>query len=182
MFAVARALCLRVKLHADQLSNQGGAALAARSAALSADHLEYTDAAGVEALARSGSVAVLLPAAFYFLREKQRPPIAALRRAGVPMAVATDCNPGTAPVASILAAMNFAALEFGLSVEECLDGVTQHAARALGCEQECGTVAPGYWCDLAIWNVAHPAELVLTLGHRPLHTRLWRGQADGALC
>ena len=182
MFAVARALGLRVKLHADQLSNQGGAALAARSAALSADHLEYTDAAGVEALARSGSVAVLLPAAFYFLREKQRPPIAALRRAGVPMAVATDCNPGTAPVASILAAMNFAALEFGLSVEECLDGVTQHAARALGCEQECGTVAPGYWCDLAIWNVAHPAELVLTLGHRPLHTRLWRGQADGALC
>jgi imidazolonepropionase len=176
MFGAARALGMRVKLHADQLSNLGGAALAARCQALSADHLEYTDEAGVAALARSGCVAVLLPAAYYFLRQTQPPPIDALRRAGVPLAVATDCNPGTAPVASILAAMNFAALEFGLSVEECLDGVTRQAARALGREQECGSLAPGAWCDLAIWNVAHPAELVLSLGHRPLHARLFRGQ------
>ncbi len=181
LFSVARALGMRVKLHADQLSNQGGAALAARFDALSADHLEFTDAAGVAAMARSGCVAVLLPAAYYFLRQTQRPPIEALRRAGVPLAVATDCNPGTAPVASILAAMNFAALEFGLSVEECLDGVTRQAARALGLGQECGTIAPGYWCDLAIWNVTHPAELVLSLGHHPLHARLWRGQSDRAL-
>ena len=181
MFSVARALGLRVKLHADQLSNLGGAALAARHQALSADHLEYTDAAGVAALAGSGSVAVLLPAAYYFLRETQLPPIALLRRAGVPLAVATDCNPGTAPVASILAAMNFAALEFGLSVDECLDGVTRQAARALGRAAECGVIAPGYWCDLAIWNVAQPAQLVLTLGQRPLHARVWHGQTDQAL-
>jgi imidazolonepropionase len=181
LFSAARALGLRVKLHADQLSNQGGAALAARFEALSADHLEFTDAAGVAALARSGCVAVLLPAAYYFLRQTQRPPIEALRRAGVPMAVATDCNPGTSPVASILAAMNFAALEFGLSVDECLDGVTRQAARALGCARECGVVQPGYWCDLAIWNVTHPAELVLSLGHHPLHARLWRGRPDRTL-
>jgi imidazolonepropionase len=181
MFGAARALGLHLKLHADQLSNLGGAALAARHKALSADHLEFTDEAGVAALAQSGCVAVLLPAAYFFLRQTQRPPIAALRRAAVPMAVATDCNPGTAPVASILAAMNFAALEFGLSVEECLDGVTRQAARALGRAQDCGTLQPGYWCDLAIWNVAHPAELVLSLGHRPLHARIWRGQPDRAL-
>ena len=181
LFGAARALGLHLKLHADQLSNLGGAALAARHAALSADHLEYTDEAGVAALARSGCVAVLLPAAYFFLRQTQRPPIAALRRAAVPMAVATDCNPGTAPVASILAAMNFAALEFGLSVEECLDGVTRQAARALGRAQDCGLIQPGHWCDLAIWNVTHPAELVLSLGHRPLHARVWRGQADRAL-
>jgi imidazolonepropionase len=181
LFTAARALGMRVKLHADQLSNQGGAALAARFEALSADHLEFTDEAGVAAMARSGCVAVLLPAAYYFLRQTQLPPIAALRRAGVPMAVATDCNPGTSPVASILAAMNFAALEFGLSVEECLDGVTRQAARALGLQQECGTIAPGYWCDLAVWNVTHPAELVLSLGHHLLHARLWRGQPDHTL-
>lgn len=181
LFAAARALGLHVKLHADQLANLGGAALAARHAALSADHLEFTDEAGVAALAAGGCVAVLLPAAYFFLRQTQRPPIAALRRAAVPMAVATDCNPGTSPVASILAAMNFAALEFGLSVEECLDGVTRQAARALGRAKDCGAIQPGYWCDLAIWNVAHPAELVLSLGHRPLHARVWRGQADRAL-
>ncbi|MGB8693199.1 MAG: amidohydrolase family protein, partial [Steroidobacteraceae bacterium] len=111
----------------------------------------------------------------------QLPPIALLRRAGVPLAVATDCNPGTAPVASILAAMNFAALEFGLSVDECLDGVTRQAARALGRAAECGVIAPGYWCDLAIWNVAQPAQLVLSLGQRPLHARVWHGQTDQAL-
>ena len=176
IFAAARAHRLPVKLHADQLSNLHGAALAARHGALSADHLEYTDAAGVDALAAAGTVAVLLPGAYYFLRETQRPPVAALRRAGVPMAVATDCNPGTSPLSSILAAMNLAAVEFGLGVGDCLAGVTRHAARALGLQDATGTLEPGKWCDLAIWNVEQPAELVHNLGARPLHRRFWHGQ------
>ena len=175
---VARRLELPVKLHADQLSNMHAAALAARHGALSADHLEYTDAEGVAALAAAGTVAVLLPGAYYFLRERQLPPIAALRRAGVPMAVATDCNPGTSPMSSILTAMNLAALEFGLSTAECLAGVTAAAARALGLLEVLGTIEVGKWCDLAIWNVAEPAELVQGIGMRPLHRRIWHGRPD----
>ncbi|MDE2220802.1 MAG: imidazolonepropionase [Gammaproteobacteria bacterium] len=170
-FAAARTHGLPVKLHADQLSNTHGALLAAQHHALSADHLEYTDEAGVGALAAAGSVAVLLPGAYYFLRERQRPPLAALRRAGVPIAVATDCNPGTSPLTSILAAMNLAAVEFGLEVGECLAGVTRHAAQALGVQAEAGTISAGKWCDLAVWDVAEPAELVHNLGARPLHRR-----------
>ena len=177
-FSAARAHGLPVKLHADQLSNMHGAALAAQYGALSADHLEYTDANGVAAMAAAGTVAVLLPGAYYFLRERQRPPIDTLRDANVPMAVASDCNPGTSPLTSILTAMNFAAVEFGLSTEECLAGVTRVAARALGLHSTHGTIEIGKWCDLAMWNVAHPAELVQAIGARPLHCRLWHGQPD----
>ena len=177
-FVAARAHGLPVKLHADQLSNMHGAALAAQHGALSADHLEYTDAEGVAAMASAGTVAVLLPGAYYFLRERQRPPIDRLRDAHVPMAVATDCNPGTSPLTSILTAMNFAAVEFGLSTAECLAGATRVAARALGLHTTLGTIEEGKWCDLAIWNVAHPAELVQGIGARPLHCRLWHGQPD----
>ena len=177
-FEVARAHGLHLKLHADQLSNMHGATLAAQLGALSADHLEYTDDDGVAALAAAGTVAVLLPGAFYFLRERQRPPVEALRRARVPMAVATDCNPGTSPLTSILTAMNLAAVEFGLGTEECLAGVTRVAARALGLQATSGVIEPGKWCDLAIWNVTELAELVHNLGARPLHCRLWHGQPD----
>jgi len=179
VLAAAQRHGLPVKLHADQLSNMQAAALAARFHALSADHLEYTDEAGVAALAAAGTVAVLLPGAFHFLRERQPPPVAALRRAGVPIAVATDCNPGTSPLTSLLTAMNLAAVDFGLSVGECLAGVTREAARALGVLPETGSIDAGKWCDLAVWNVAHPAELVLSLGRRPLHCRIWRGRRDG---
>ena len=177
-FEAARAHGLPVKLHADQLSNMHGAALAAQYGALSADHLEYTDAEGIAAMAQSGTVAVLLPGAYYFLRERQRPPIELLRDANVPMAVATDCNPGTSPLTSILTAMNFAAVEFGFSTAECLAGVTRVAARALGLQATHGTIEAGKWCDLAVWNVSHPAELVQSIGARPLHLRLWHGQPD----
>jgi imidazolonepropionase len=177
-FVAARANGLKIKLHADQLSNMHGAALAAQHGALSADHLEYTDADGVAAMAAAGTVAVLLPGAYYFLRERQRPPIEMLREASVPMAVSTDCNPGTSPLSSILTAMNFAAVEFGLSTEECLAGTTRVAARALGLQATQGTIEVGKWCDLAIWNLAHPAELVQGIGARPLYSRLWHGQPD----
>jgi imidazolonepropionase len=177
-FEAARAHGLPVKLHADQLSNMHGAALAAQYGALSADHLEYTDADGIAAMAQSGTVAVLLPGAYYFLRETQRPPIELLRDANVPMAVATDCNPGTSPLTSILTAMNFAAVEFGFSTAECLAGVTRVAARALGLQATHGTIEAGKWCDLAVWNVSHPAELVQSIGARPLHLRIWHGQPD----
>jgi len=176
VFERARALGLAVKLHADQLSNMHAAALAAHYGALSADHLEFTDAAGVAALARAGTVAVLLPGAFYFLRQSQAPPVRALRQAGVPMAIASDCNPGTSPLSSLLAAMNLAAVEFGLSTAECLAGVTREAARALGVLADRGTIEVGKSCDLAIWNVAQPAALVYSLGSRSLHERVWQGQ------
>ena len=176
VFAAARAHGLRVKLHADQLSNGHGAALAAEFEALSADHLEYSDAAGVAAMARAGTTAVLLPAAFYFLRETQLPPIELLRRQRVPLAVATDCNPGTAPLTSLLLAMNMAATLFRLTVEECIAGVTREAARALGQLAQVGTLEAGKWCDLAIWNIERPAELVYRMGFNPLQRRVWRGQ------
>jgi imidazolonepropionase len=176
VFAAAQAHGLPVKLHAEQLSNLGGAALAARHGALSADHLEHLDQAGIAAMAEAGTVAMLLPGAYYFCRETQLPPIAALRDAGVPIALATDCNPGTSPLTSLLLAMNMGATCFRLTVAECLAGVTIHAAKALGLEAECGSLQPGKSCDLAIWNVEEPAELVYRMGARPLHARVWRGQ------
>jgi imidazolonepropionase len=176
LFDAAAAAGLPVKLHAEQLSNSHGAALAARYGALSADHLEHLDSAGVAAMAHAGTVATLLPGAFYFTRETVLPPIAALREAGVPMALATDCNPGTAPLTSLLLAMNMGATLFRLTVEECLAGVTRNAARALGLLDRIGTIELGKSCDLAIWDVEHPAELVYRMGFNPLHARIWSGR------
>ena len=176
VFDAARGLGLPVKLHADQLSNGGGAALAAKFGALSADHLEYTDDAGVAAMAGAGVVAVLLPGAYYVLRERQAPPVALLRKHGAPIAVATDSNPGTSPLTSLLLALNMAATLFGLTVDECLAGATRNAAKALGVGGETGTLEVGKWADLAIWDVERPAELVYRLGFNPLHARVWRGQ------
>ena len=175
VFAAAAALGLPVKLHAEQLSNLHGAELAARYRALSADHLEHLDEAGVAAMAKAGTVATLLPGAFYFVRETKLPPIEALRAAGVPIAIATDCNPGTSPLTSLLLAMNMAATLFRLTVEECLLGVTRNAARALGLLQEIGTLEAGKACDLAIWDIGRPAELVYRMGFNPLHARVWSG-------
>jgi imidazolonepropionase len=176
VFTAARQLGLPVKLHADQLSNLGGATLAARFGALSADHLEFTDGDGAAVMRRAGTVAVLLPGAFYFLRERQAPPVDAFRRHGVPIALATDMNPGTSPLTSILLAMNMAATLFRLTVEECLAGVTREAARALGRTDEVGTLTAGKWCDLAVWDIERPAELVYRIGFNPLYRRYWRGQ------
>jgi len=169
-------LGLPVKLHAEQFSNQGAATLAAGFHALSADHLEYLDETGATAMAAAGTVATLLPGAFYFVRETQVPPIALLRAQGVPIAIATDCNPGTAPLTSLLLVMNMAATLFRLTVEECLIGVTRNAARALGRRGEIGAIEAGAWCDLAIWDVERPAELVYRMGFNPLHRRVWRGR------
>jgi len=176
VFAAARARGLPVKLHADQLSNLGGAALAAEFSALSADHLEHTDEAGVAAMARAGTVAVLLPGAFYFIRETQKPPVELLRAHGVSMALATDCNPGSSPLTSLLLAMNMGATLFRMTVAECLLGVTREGARALGVLAETGTLEAGKWCDLAIWDIERPAELVYRIGFNPLHKRVWRGR------
>ena len=176
VFEAARAHGLPVKLHADQLSNLHGAALAARFGALSADHLEHTDAAGAAAMAQAGTVAVLLPGAYYFIRETRQPPIALLREHRVPIAIATDHNPGTSPLTSLLLTMNMAATLFRLTVDECLAGVTREAARALGLQHETGTLEAGKWADLAIWDIERPAELVYRIGFNPLHTRIWRGQ------
>jgi imidazolonepropionase len=175
VFTAARAAGLHVKLHADQLSNLHGAALAARFEALSADHLEHTDADGVAALAAAGTVAVLLPGAYYFLRERHQPPVDLLRRYRVPIAIATDMNPGTSPLSSILLAMNLAATQFRLTVVECLLGVTREAARALGRVHEVGTLEAGKRCDLAIWDIERPAELVYRMGFNSLYQRVWGG-------
>ena len=176
VFQAARARGLAVKLHADQLSNLHGAALAARFGALSADHLEHTDEDGVAAMAQAGTTAVILPGAYYFIRETQAPPIHLFRKHHVPMAIATDCNPGTSPMTSLLLAMNFAATLFRMNVEECLAGVTREAARALGLSAEVGTLEVGKSADLAIWDIETPAELVYRLGFNPLHQRVWKGQ------
>jgi imidazolonepropionase len=175
VFEAATAHGLRVKLHADQLSNLNGASLAAEFGALSADHLEYSDEAGVAAMSASGTVAVLLPGAFYFTRETQGPPIDLLRLHRVPIALATDCNPGTSPLTSLLLAMNLGATLFRLTVNECLAGVTREAARALGHLDQIGTLEAGKECDLAIWNIERPAELVYRIGLNPLQTRIWGG-------
>ncbi|MGA0599235.1 imidazolonepropionase [Caulobacter sp. KR2-114] len=175
VFVAARAHGLEVKIHAEQLSNQHGAALAAAFGALSADHLEHLDDAGVAAMAAAGVVATLLPGAFYFTRERTAPPIEALRAAGVAMALATDCNPGTSPLTSPLLAMNMAATLFRMTIEECLAGVTREAARALGLLADRGTLEAGKLCDLAIWDIGRPAELVYRMGFNPLHARIWRG-------
>lgn len=176
VFEAAKELGLPVKLHADQLSNLGGAALAAQFSALSADHLEHTDEAGAAAMAKAGTVAVLLPGAFYFIRETQKPPIEAFRQHGVPMALATDSNPGSSPLTSLLLAMNMGATLFRMNVAECLAGITREGARALGVLHETGTLEAGKWCDLAIWDIERPAELVYRIGFNPLHRRVWRGQ------
>ncbi|HEX4511109.1 MAG TPA: imidazolonepropionase [Burkholderiaceae bacterium] len=164
VFQAARALGLPVKLHAEQLSDCGGAALAARFHALSCDHLEHLGEDGIAAMREAGCVALLLPGAFHFLRETQRPPVAALRAAGVPMAVATDHNPGTSPTLSLPLMIHLACTEFGLTPEEALRGATQHAARALGLADR-GTLAAGLRADFALWKYAHPRELAYWFGH-----------------
>ena len=176
VFAAAHRAGLPVKLHADQLSESGGASLAAKFGALSADHLEYAGEEGLAAMARAGVTAVLLPGAFYVLRERQAPPVDLMRKHGLPLAVATDSNPGTSPMTSLLLALNMAATLFGLTVDECLAGATRNAARALGVAGEIGTLEAGKWADLAIWDIERPAELVYRLGFNPLHARVWRGE------
>ena len=174
IFDHAKTLGLPVKLHAEQLSDLHGAAMAARHGAMSADHLEWLGQDGVDAMAASGTVAVLLPGAFYTLRETQLPPVGALRDAGVPIALATDCNPGTSPLTSLLLAMNMGATLFRLTPAECLAGVTRNAARALGLADR-GVIAPGMRADLAIWDVHTPAELTYRIGFNPLHARIFGG-------
>jgi imidazolonepropionase len=176
VFDVAKMLGLPVKLHADQLSNLGGATLAARYGALSADHLEHTDEAGAAAMAKAGTVAVLLPGAFYFLRESKLPPVALLRKHGAHIALATDSNPGSSPLTSLLLAMNMAATLFRLTVDEIIAGVTREAARALGKLDRIGTLEIGKCCDLAIWNVERLAEIPYRMGFNPLYGRVWRGR------
>ncbi|WP_299323417.1 imidazolonepropionase [Parasphingopyxis sp.] len=176
LFEASTALGLPVKIHAEQLSDSGGAALAAGFDALSADHLEYAGETAVAAMAESGTAAVLLPGAFYFLRETKLPPVELLRAHGVPISVATDCNPGTSPLTSLLLTMNMAATLFRLTVEECLTGVTRNAAGALGLSDEIGTLEAGKACDLAIWDVERPAELVYAIGANPLHQRIRNGR------
>ncbi|HEX7328623.1 MAG TPA: imidazolonepropionase [Casimicrobiaceae bacterium] len=177
VFAAAKAQGLPVKLHADQLSDGGGAALAAEAGALSADHLEYTSEAGVAALARAGTVAVLLPGAWYTLRESRRPPIAALRDHAVPMAVATDCNPGTSPATSLPLMMNMACTLFDLAPAEALAGVTRCAARALGLADR-GVLAEGLRADIALWDIDEPAELAWTIGATSCHAVVRGGRLD----
>ena len=167
VFDKAGALGLPVKLHAEQLSDQGGAALVARHGGLSADHLEHLSEEGIAAMARAGTVAVLLPGAYYYLRETTMPPIATLRAAGVPMAVATDCNPGTSPLTSLLLALNMACTLWRLTPQEALLGVTAHAARALGLQDDIGTLTVGKRADLALWNIARPADLAYAMGLNP---------------
>ncbi len=177
LFHAAKGLGLPVKLHAEQLSDLDGAALAARFGALSADHLEYLSPAGVAAMAAAGTVAVILPGAFYTLRETQAPPIAALRAAGVPMAVATDCNPGSSPMTSLPLAMNMACTLFRMTPLEALCGVTVHAARALGLSDR-GQLAPGLRADMAVWEADHPAELSYAIGADTLHQTIIGGRLD----
>lgn len=177
VFETARTLGLRVKLHADQLSDSGGAALAAHFRALSADHLEYSSEEGVESLAQAGTVAVLLPGAFYFLRETRAPPIAALRARGVPLALASDCNPGTSPCSSLLLMLNMACTLFRLTPAEALAGVTRSAAQALGLADEVGRIAVGLRADLACWEVSHPTELAYAFGANPCTGRYIGGVA-----
>jgi imidazolonepropionase len=175
VFVAAQAHGLAVKIHAEQLSNQHGAALAARHGALSADHIEHLDEDGIAAMRAAGTVAVLLPGAFYFTRDTTLPPINALRAAGVPLALATDSNPGTSPLTSPLLAMNMAATLFRMTVDECIAGFTREAARALGRQARIGRLAIGLDCNLAVWDIEAPADLVYRIGFNPLHARVMRG-------
>jgi imidazolonepropionase len=175
LFEAAQNNGLRVKLHAEQLSNRGGARMAARFDALSADHLEHIDEEGVAAMAEAGTVAVLIPGAFYALQEKRKPPIDLFRSYGVPMAVATDCNPGTSPLLSPTLAINMACTLFGLTPEEALAGMTINAARALGLDSEIGTIAPRRAADLAVWRIESPAELAYWIGHPGPERRIFAG-------
>ena len=177
IFDHARSLGLPVKLHAEQLSDLGGAAMAARHGAISADHLEWLGDDGIAAMAKAGTVAVMLPGAFYTLRETQQPPVDLLRKHGVAIAVASDCNPGTSPSLVPQLAMNMACNLFGLTPEEAIAGMTREAARALGLLQETGTLEIGKACDLAIWEIERPAELVYRVGFNPLHARVFAGSA-----
>jgi len=174
VFKVAQQLGLPVKLHAEQLSHQGGTLLASRYGALSVDHVEYATNEDAQAMAAAGAVAVILPGAFYTLRETQAPPIKHFRTHGVPMALATDCNPGSSPMASVLLAMNMGCTLFRMTPEEALAGVTRNAARALGLS-DAGQIAIGMRADLAIWDVKSPAELAYRIGFNPLHARLFQG-------
>lgn len=176
VFITARELGLPVKLHAEQLSHSGGTEMAASFNALSADHLEYLDSDGINAMVNAGTVAVLLPGAFYTLRETRLPPIDELRDAGVPIALATDCNPGSSPIASPLAILNMACTLFRMTPEEALTGMTRNAARALGMEDDTGTVEAGKVANLAVWNIDHPAELAYYLGLNPLAQRFYKGR------
>lgn len=176
VFEKAKSLGLPVKLHAEQLSNLGGAELAASYSALSSDHLEYLDEAGAGALAKAGTVAVLLPGAFYALRETRKPPVQMLRDLRVNMALATDCNPGTSPLTSLLLTMNMGATLFGLTVEECLTGTTRNAAKALGLSAQTGTLQTGKSADFTIWDIERPAELVYRIGFNPLHAHVFKGR------
>jgi imidazolonepropionase len=175
LFQAAAEHGLRVKLHAEQLSNLEGAALAGEYGALSADHLEHADEGGIAAMAAAGMVAVLLPGAFYALREEKKPPVELLRRYGVPIAVATDCNPGTSPILSPTLMLSMACTLFRLTPEEALAGMTVHAARALGLEKEIGTVTPGKAADLCVWRVSRPAELCYWIGHPGPEKRIVAG-------
>lgn len=175
VFGAARELGLPVKVHAEQLSNLGGAAMAARYGALSADHIEYLDEDGVVAMAKAGTTAVILPGAFYTLRETQMPPIDILRKHNIPMAIATDANPGSSPMTSILLAMNMASTLLRMTPQEALAGTTRNAARALGLTDR-GVIAAGMRADLAVWNIEHPAELAYRIGFNPLHSRFFGGQ------
>ncbi len=176
VFEAAKKHGLRVKLHADQLSNLHGAELAAAFGALSADHLEYSDEAGIAAMAKAGTVAVLLPGAYYFLRETKQPPLDLIRKHHVPIAIASDNNPGTSPLTSLLLTMNMAATCFRMTVEECIAAVTREGARALRLLNQTGTLEAGKDCDLAIWNIENLAELVYRMGYNPLHARIRHGQ------
>lgn len=178
VFQAARALGLPVKLHAEQLSDMGGAALAARYGALSCDHIEHLSAEGIAAMRKAGTVAVLLPGAYYTLRDTHLPPIEALRAAGVPMAVSTDHNPGTSPALSLLLMVNMACTLFRLTVPEALAGVTRHAARALGLSDTHGVIAPGMPANFALWNVKDAAELAYWFGQRPLHAVVRQGRVS----
>lgn len=176
VFEAARAYGLPVKLHAEQLSNLNGAALVAEFGGLSADHLEHVDEAGLGAMAQAGTVATLLPGAFYYLRDSNLPPINRMRALGVEMAVATDCNPGSSPLTSLLLAMNMACTLFQLTPLEALLGTTRNAAKALGLKDQTGSLEVGKVCDLAIWDIDHPAELSYAMGFNPLHQRVFGGK------
>ncbi|WP_107853053.1 imidazolonepropionase [Oceanimonas marisflavi] len=176
VYAAAKAHGLAIKGHTEQLSNLGGSAAAARAGALSVDHIEYLDEAGVQALAEAGTVATLLPGAFYILRETQVPPVELLRRHGVPMALATDANPGTSPIFSLRLMLNMACTLFRLTPQEALSGVTAHGAQALGLQQQIGRIAPGLRADLCLWNTSNPAELAYSVGLPTLNQRMVAGE------